>query len=201
MSSSRFVTIFLSAVVAFAASACADQETRATMSDSAGDDRRTGGASPEMEPSSPKPPPTVEPDAATPNFVDALAFFATPEEIDTWFALLAELRRDFDEVCGDTFCEGDFSNYESLRFRCSVEESTGIVGSCVWIFGASNEEIEPSTGGMLVDGQVFTCAMPLAPATPIRDFVAALSAAGDEPIRAQLPGTDRTPFDGLADCL
>lgn len=144
-----------------------------------------------------------EPDAAPPesSFVDASFYFEAPEDIDAWYGLIAELKSDFDAVCGDTFCEGDYSNFESLRLRCSVEESEGTVGSCVWIFGASNEEIDPATGSVTVQGEIFACQMPVAPDTGIRDLVAALLAPGVQPIRAILPGTDASFYDGLVDCL
>jgi hypothetical protein len=143
----------------------------------------------------------AEPCESEPSFIDALVHFDTPEEIDAWLELLSNLRSDFDSVCGDTFCEGEFSNYESLRFRCSVEESQGTIGSCVWVFGASNEDIAPSSGEVIVDGQVFVCPMPIAPGTVIGAFVEALSAPGVQPIRAPLPGSDQSLFDGLAGCL
>lgn len=140
-------------------------------------------------------------DGCTPRFIDAQSYFQTPAEIDAWFELVRALRNDFDDVCGDTFCEGDFSNYESLRFRCSVDESTGVMGRCVWVFGASNEEIAPTTGAVSVQGEIFACDMPIAPDTRIADFVTALSDSGVEAIRAPLPGSDRSLYDGLADCL
>jgi len=144
-----------------------------------------------------------EPDAEPPEprFVDAAFYFEAPEDIDAWYDLIAELESDFDAVCGDTFCEGEYSNFESLRLRCSVEESEGTVGSCVWIFGASNEEIDPATGDVTVQGETFACAMPVGPETDIRDLVAALLAPGVQPIRAILPGTDDSFYDGLVDCL
>jgi hypothetical protein len=145
--------------------------------------------------------PLPEADATPSNFIDAQSYFQVPEEIDAWFELMVALRAGFDGICGDTFCEGDFSNYQSLRFRCSVETSTAVMGGCVWVFGASNEEIAPDTGAITVDGRIFTCAMPIAPGTDIRAFVQALSGPDVDPLRAPLPGTDRTLFDGLADCL
>jgi hypothetical protein len=144
-----------------------------------------------------------EPDAEPPepSFVDAALYFEAPEDIDAWYDLIAELESDFDAVCGDTFCEGEYSNFESLRLRCSVEESEGTVGSCVWIFGASNEDIDPATGSVTVQGETFACVMPVGPGTDIRELVAALLAPGVQPIRAILPGTDDSFYDGLVDCL
>lgn len=144
-----------------------------------------------------------EPDAGSsePRFIDARSYFESPEDVDAWFDLIAELGSDFDAVCGDTFCEGEYSNYESLRLRCSVEEQAGTLGTCVWIFGASNEEIDPATGSVEVQGEVFTCEMPVAPETDIRDLVATLLAPGVQAIREALPGSKLSFYDGLLDCL
>lgn len=144
-----------------------------------------------------------EVDAGEPasGFADAPSYFENAGEVDAWYALVAALRGDFDDVCGDTFCEGEYSNLESLRFRCSVETSTGAVGRCVWVFGGSNEEIDPATGAVTVDGQIFTCEMPLAAGTDIRDLMEALGTGETEPIRAPLPGSDRSLYDGLTQCL
>lgn len=134
-------------------------------------------------------------------FVDVGSYLTSSAEIDAWYEILRALEDDFDHVCGDTFCEGEYSNYQSLRFRCSVEEHSGIIGSCVWVLAASNEEILPSTGEIDVDARVFRCVMPLAPGTPVRDLIEALSTPAERAIHAALPGTDSALYDGLADCL
>ncbi|XXT17030.1 hypothetical protein WME94_43060 [Sorangium sp. So ce429] len=134
-------------------------------------------------------------------FVDAGSYFTSSAELDAWYGLLRELDDDFDVVCGDTFCEGDYSNYMSLRFRCSVEEHAGTIGSCVWVLAASNEEILPSTGDVEVDARTFLCEMPVAPGTAVADLVEALSAAAGRAIDAALPGTERSLYDGLVECL
>ncbi|WP_437747603.1 hypothetical protein WMF39_22905 [Sorangium sp. So ce1504] len=162
------------------------------------------GATPEP----PESPPPQHDDAAAPagstsakSFVDAASYFTSSEEIDAWYGLLRELNDDFDVVCGDTFCEGDFSNYEPLRFRCSVEAHAGTIGRCVWVLAASNEEIVAPTGDVEVDARIFLCEMPIAPDTAVTDLVEALSAAAGRAIDAELPGTDRSLYDGLVECL
>lgn len=140
-------------------------------------------------------------DASSLHFIDVGDYLRAPLEADKWARLLAELRRDFDEVCGDTFCEGGYSNYQSLRFRCSVERASGILGGCSWVLAASDEEIAAGTGEIEIYGKLFHCAMPVRPATSVDALIAALAAPDIQPIRAPLPGTDRSLFDGLADCL
>src|SRR5688572_27357800 len=108
-------------------------------------------------------------------YVDARSYFTEPEAIDLWYALTFSLKADFDVICGDTFCEGDYSNYESLGFRCSVEQNTGTLGECVWIFAASNEEIASSTGEVRVHTETWRCSMPIAHGTSAGTLLEALS--------------------------
>lgn len=133
------------------------------------------------------------------SFIDAQSYLQTDAEIEAWLTLRRDLVTDFDNVCGDTFCEGDYSNFQSLRFRCSVDQESGAMGGCVWVFGASNEDVDTATGAIAVDGQIFTCPMPVEAGTTIADFLAALS--GPEPIHAPLPGSDLSLYDGLIGCL
>lgn len=141
---------------------------------------------------------TVEAAAAR-QYVDTSSYLTSEADIEAWYQLRSNLKQNFDDVCGDTFCEGDYSNIESLRFRCSVDSRTGVIGQCVWVFAASNEEIDPTTGAITVDTQTWTCQAPLAPRTTIRSLLTAL--AGTSPINATLPGTQTSIYDGLVDCL
>jgi len=138
---------------------------------------------------------------AASEYVDARSYFTEPEEIDAWFALTFALEAEFDAICGDTFCEGDFSNYESLGFRCSVERTRGTIGRCVWIFAASTDEIVPASGQVRVDARSWRCKAPLAPSTPVRDFVRALSGADGSPLHAALPGRATSLYAGLGECF
>lgn len=142
--------------------------------------------------------------AATParaasQYVDASDYVHGDAQIDAWFAMLSELKRDFDDICGDTFCEGEYSNIESLRYRCSVHQASGRIGMCVWMFAASNEEIDPETGEILVEPKFWQCRTPLAPHTTIEELLSAV--AGQSPLYATLPSSDRSIYDGLVDCL
>lgn len=137
--------------------------------------------------------------SASPEYVDVSAYLTADADIEAWHTLVLNLKRNFDDICGDTFCEGEYSNIQSLRYRCSVDRQTGKMGSCVWAFAASNEEISPLTGKIVVDAQVWRCRSPLARGTHIRDALAAL--AGPSPLYAPLPGTGRSIYDGLSACL
>jgi len=133
------------------------------------------------------------------SYVDVYDYFTSDAQFEAWYSLRTRLEAGFDDICGDTFCEGDWSNITPLRLRCSVQRGSGRIGRCVWSFAASNEEIDARTGAIDVETHAWECVLPIAPHTPIDALLAAL--AGDDPLQTPLPGTDRTIYDGLGDCL
>lgn len=145
----------------------------------------------------------MRPAAAVPvsrnRYVDPFSWFTTDAQFEAWLTLRARLAADFDDICGDTFCEGDWSNITALRFQCSVQQRTGRIGQCVWSFAASNEDIAPANGALDVQVPTWTCPIPLARGTTMDALLAALS--GDSPLHAALPGTQASVYDALADCL
>jgi hypothetical protein len=133
------------------------------------------------------------------HYVDVYEYFTTDAQYEAWFNLTARLDQGFDDICGDTFCEGDYSNIQSLRLRCSVEQRNGRISQCLWIFAGSYEDVDPANGHIDVNSHVWQCQLPLAPYTTIDGLMSAL--AGDDPLRTTLPGTQVTIYDGLAECI
>ena len=140
-------------------------------------------------------------DAWRPPFVDPYSYFTEDAQYEAWYALRAGLELGFEEICGDTFCEGDYSNIAPLRFQCSVQLRSGRIGACTWSFAASNEEIDPASGQLTVDSaELAPCNVPLA-------------TAGDDrrPARPRWRVTSRcmprcravrgSIYDALGDCL
>lgn len=137
--------------------------------------------------------------ASAAEYVDAVHYPAHEQGWDVFYDLERRLQRDFDDICGDTICEGEFSNMQALRYRCSVRQSDGTMGECVWVFAGSNAEIDAANGKVVTDARTWACRTPLAAQTPVASFYSAL--AGERPLRAPLPGSSMTIFDGLFDCL
>lgn len=134
-------------------------------------------------------------------YVDAVHYPDNEESWDRFYDLAWRLNRDFDAICGDTFCEGDYSNIQSLGLRCSVERATGVMGECIWTFAGSYEDVDPDSGRVQVDARTWQCKAPLLPGTSIESFYAALENRPFDAIDAPLPGTRRSLYDGLTDCL
>jgi hypothetical protein len=129
-------------------------------------------------------------------YVDAASYLPAGQ-VGAWYDLIWKLKKNFDDVCGDTFCEGEFSNLEALRYACSVNQATGRIGECAWTIAGSNEEVDPATGAIEVQKGFWQCRTPLAAGTTLEELLAAL--AGDQPIYAPLPGSDKTIMEGLID--
>ncbi|HVI57443.1 MAG TPA: hypothetical protein VM619_01020 [Luteimonas sp.] len=143
--------------------------------------------------------PALAAPARSPAYVDASAYLQTDAGIEAWWTLRHNLGRNFDEICGDTFCEGDYSNIESLRYVCSVHQASGRIGMCGWTFAASDEMVEPLGGRIAARTHGWFCRSPIAAGTTIESLLDALQ--GEEPLYAALPSGTTTLFDGLVDCL
>ena len=137
--------------------------------------------------------------SSTGQYVEAGAALRTDAEVEAWYGIAWQLRRQFDEICGDTFCEGDYSNLQPLRFQCSVEARSRRIIACVWSFAGSQESIDPATGGITVQPGFWQCRIPLVSQTNVERLLAALD--NPQPLFARLPGTDQTVLDGLIECL
>lgn len=118
---------------------------------------------------------------------------------DRAYALEGALARAFDHVCADTYCEGDYSNYRVMEFRCAVLAHRGTVQRCVWVLAASELVVQADTGQVQVDNGRWTCPVEMRPGVPVEAFFAALEAP--EGLMAPLPGLDYGLFDALPDCL
>lgn len=134
-------------------------------------------------------------------FVEVASHLARSEALDAWYSIVFALEADFDAICGDTFCEGDYSNIQSLGIRCSVQQTSGRIGSCKWTFAASSEQVVPDSGEIRIESRVWRCELPVPRGVRVSTMIGALSGHYQEPLYAALPGTERSVFDGLVDCL
>jgi hypothetical protein len=133
-------------------------------------------------------------------YVDAGTYLIEDDaRYEAWYHLRRQLAHNFDDICGDTFCEGDYTNIQSLRYTCSVHRSSGRIGSCGWAFAASDDAVVALTGRIESQPAAWLCTSPIVRGTTIEAFVDALQ--GDEPLYAALPVSGRTLYDGLVDCL
>lgn len=132
-------------------------------------------------------------------YVDLVDFPHKEANWDRFYDLEDHLIREFHALCGDTYCEGEYSNHVALQFRCSVHADSGTVHACTLVVGAGNLEVESGTGRVVPDSRTWACAAPLGANTPVDTLHAAL--ARRDALRRPLPGSDRSMHDALFDCL
>lgn len=109
------------------------------------------------------------------------------------------MQHGFDAICGDTFCEGEYSDIRALRLRCSVDAPRGTVHECLWAFAASDLEVSRNDGAITARQPTWLCRLPLVAGTPVEAFHAALAARN--PLHDPLPGTSQSAYDGLTECI
>ena len=134
-------------------------------------------------------------------YVDAVEYLSTEGDggLEGWSVARQQLRADFDRICGDTFCEGDYGDLQPLELRCAVEAKSGDLSACAWSIAGSSGRVSASTGTLRISGKLYRCALPVA--GTIDALVQTLAAPGEvPPLRRPLPGTARSTFDALADC-
>jgi hypothetical protein len=117
-----------------------------------------------------------------------------------WAAMTTALVKSFDQICGDTYCSGDFSNLTSLRFRCSVNARTHTIAACEWVFGGSYALVTASTGTVNATTKTAVCPVPVK--GTVEELVSALTAPGTEDaVHRTLPGETTSAYDALGGCL
>jgi hypothetical protein len=119
------------------------------------------------------------------------------DRLARWDARREALIDSFDDVCGDTFCSGDYSNLTTVAVECSVTQSD-YVRECSWILGGSIEYVDGATGTFKSDARMFACTIPVKAKVDVF-----LDALDEDPstVRAVMPATGQSFYDGIATCL
>lgn len=134
--------------------------------------------------------------AATTTYVEIQEFGSNPAE-DAWYSINSKLQGEFNRVCGDTFCEGDFSNLTALRLYCSVTNKHATIHDCAWAFTASTHEIDTKTAAVIPNAVTYQCHFKPRTTGPM---LIALLQSSDDALHATLPGMGSI-YDTLGDCF
>ena len=144
--------------------------------------------------------PKPAPAPATERYVDAINWPASEAGMERFEKLSEHLSGAFNNICGDTFCEGDYGNLRPMELRCSVDSTKGTMKQCLWTFAGSYTQVNGKSGAVQVNAKLFKCKLSLAKDTPAEAFYEALMSS-KEPLEVKLPMTRKTVFDGLNACL
>ncbi|HEY8091655.1 MAG TPA: hypothetical protein VIF09_27505 [Polyangiaceae bacterium] len=135
-------------------------------------------------------------EAAT-SYVDIADYWKTGADQTAWQAAVANVRLQFDQICGDTFCDGDYANFEPLELQCGVSSVRGSVKACTWVFAASEAIVNAKTGTVHTSAPYYACAFD--PKGTAKQLAAALGATGS--LQAPLPGLTQSLYDVVGECL
>jgi len=113
-----------------------------------------------------------------------------------WMQTKRKLNEGFDQVCGDSFCEGEYSDISALRLACSINANTKRVSRCGWSFVGANINVD-SRGQLKADMTTKKCSFAVGATADA--FSTAL--AGDDPLNAPLPNSSSSIYDALIGCL
>lgn len=133
------------------------------------------------------------------DYLDLIDFPRNEGNWARFYDLQERLIADFDAICADTFCEGEYSNYLLLQLRCAVHAPSATVAACALVLGAGELDVDSLTGELVDHSRTWTCAAPLAPGTSVEAFHAAL--AGPDALHARLPGSGQSLHEALYFCL
>ncbi|MEO8798564.1 MAG: hypothetical protein ABI551_11825 [Polyangiaceae bacterium] len=114
---------------------------------------------------------------------------------DSWYPGVGKIDDSFDQICGDTFCEGDYTDIDALGFECAVSNAGNVKNCSLSLAGAYTEV--GSYGVITAHTKTWTC--PISFAGKTATLVGFL--AGADPYNATLPGSTTTIHDALVDCL
>lgn len=139
-----------------------------------------------------------------PRYEDALDYLsAGPAPAEAAYeSALNQLGNSFNDICGDTFCEGDYGNLTSLGMTCSADSTTGELVACSWTFAGSNPEISQVNGQVTGGGSaVMNCAIDVK-GLAAAQFGSAISAGvRTDGLDLKLPGKTVSIYDQLVGCL
>ncbi len=116
---------------------------------------------------------------------------------------VTNLKESFDNICGDTFCEGDFGNLTVLDLACSFEEDTLNLKECVWVIAGSYSELDEKTGKYKVRTSMNECHVPMNDMA-VNDFNKAYSGEWKTADRAfhemNLP-KGKSMYEAISECM
>jgi hypothetical protein len=75
-------------------------------------------------------PPPAQPAKVWYTDLDTFSWEAGEAQGLAWSEATRRLAAGFDDVCGDSFCEGEYPDITPLRFACSVNVNTKLVSRC-----------------------------------------------------------------------
>ncbi len=120
--------------------------------------------------------------------------------LDNWLTLKNRLNNDFLNICGDTFCDGDYGQFQPVSLDCSASKNTKKMAQCMWTFAASIEYVNGYSARVTSDVGLVMCPIPVKGLAT--DFISAMNvAAPDVAMQQVVPGGTQTLYDYVSNCF
>jgi hypothetical protein len=121
-------------------------------------------------------------------------------DLNNYLSLRTRLDNDFLNICGDTFCDGDYGQFQPVQLDCSMSKNTKKMAQCEWTFAASIEYVNGSSAKVTSDVGVVTCTIPVKGLAT--DFIVAMNVAAPGIAMQQVvPGGTQTMYDYVSACF
>jgi hypothetical protein len=121
-------------------------------------------------------------------------------DLNNWLALKNRLNNDFLNICGDTFCGGDYGQFQPISLDCSASKTTNKMAQCMWTFAASIEYVNGYSAKVTSDVGLVTCPIPVKGLAA--DFIAAMNVPAPAVAMDQVvPGGTQTLYDYVSTCF
>lgn len=131
-----------------------------------------------------------------------------PLTLSEFRSAVSSLTDEFNFICGDLFCEGEFSEIVPVNFDCVINKESKQVSLCQWLFLAFQNDIDVETGLLVRREKIFRCDVPFGGDLKLfREFLAAatVTVQGSESrnhFNTVIPGSlGRTIYRVLSSCL
>ena len=121
-----------------------------------------------------------------------------PGAENNWIDLRTTLFNDFYNVCGDTFCDGDYNPVQPLSLTCSVDAKTGAFHMCLWTFAGSYDTVAKTSGNITAHPKIWKCSIPLT--GDANTLINTLNGSSDA-LQNPLPGSSSSIYDAIGSCL
>ena len=138
---------------------------------------------------------------STPKYTDSFSYVVASKNhvlVNKYDKMRDVLDNEFNRICGDTFCEGEYGNIVSIDLICSVVPTTGQIKTCLWTLGGTTQAVNENTG-KVEKGHLFECSF--SPKMTIQKMVNTITNIDYDLEDSILPGMKESLYDMLTGCL
>ncbi len=143
------------------------------------------------------------------------SYLITQEIVDSgykwqdYYESMLNIALQFDGICGDTFCEGDYPDLILRDDRCVIDLQNKMIKSCLFLFHGLYSSVNGATGNLEVEEKTYQCPLLLQDISEKTwyDFILKVGSAGNNYIDGiwkedlLIPGQNQTLYEFFGSCF